>query len=645
MREYRPRFSAGLRAIRHRGPDSSSELADERVYLGHNRLSIIDLSTDANQPFKSTVDEAWIIYNGEIYNFDELRKTLDPSRFRTRSDTEVLLEGYLAEGVGFFEKLRGIYAFAILDRRAAPQIILARDPAGIKPLYYARRADVVVFGSEIKALLPVVGRELTIDEAVVKAYLNLGYCPEPFTAYREIRALRPGHAVVVTQDDWRETAAVGYRFEDENDLSYQDNVQRASSLLAQAVHRNLVADVPTAVALSGGIDSSLVYAHATRANDQIRGLTVRFNEPGFDESSIAESYARQLGGEQLVLPVDPDFGLEKLNDILLHFDQPFADSSAVPVYYLTRATRQYTKVLIGGDGGDELFNGYASLSRLPAAYRAHQSGFAKVLSRLMVLSGGMLQPDSARALDRAASVVAAEPGDMLFDWLSWLPRHTRIDGRSPFLYAEDEGARLYRQAFGDRVPRRFTARLTFEHFAGLLLSDYLRKTDMMSMLNGVEYRVPLLDEDLVRFAFSIPYGQKSSSRKPKRVLRDLHARIFPPETSTAAKRGFSIPLDKYLSADDFGAMRDLVMRPDSFVQLFIDRRYLDFVFDAVTGHNVSRRYISSAGAYQRALLFYSLELWYQHAREPRPVHAGDHSATTDVPPLEESIAVGARNPS
>lgn len=606
-------LQAGLSAIRHRGPDSSQFVANGNVYLGHNRLSIIDLSDAANQPFKSATAGAWIIYNGEIYNFDELRKSLETrTRFVTRSDTEVLLEGYLADGLEFFKKVRGIYAFAILDRRSRPKFILGRDPAGVKPLYYARTKDVFVFGSEIKALRPVLHDHLTIDHDVIKAYLNLGYCPEPFTAYREVRALSPGHALIVSEDQWQDVSLVSHVFTEQNRLTFQENVERVSSLLAKAVERNLVADVETAVALSGGIDSSLVYAHATRANANIRALTVRFDDQEYDEAGVAELYGRHLSGRQLTLSVDADFCLERLNQLLLHFDQPFADSSAVPVYYLTKATRQHTKVLLGGDGGDELFNGYASLASLPYVYRARQLGCAPVLGGLLAIARQFSDGERARTLTRAGALLSGEPTAMLFDWLSWFPRHTRLEQRSPFLYPPDAGLALYREAFKDSEPASFTGRLVFEHFTKLLLSDYLRKTDMMSMLNGVEYRVPLLDEDLVQFALSIPFGQKSSLRQHKKFLRYLHEQLFPAETSRAPKRGFSIPLDVYLAPTDLAKMRDLVLRRDSFVRAYVRDDYLGFVFDVATGAREGSRYLSRAGTYQRVLLFYSLELWRQH---------------------------------
>jgi asparagine synthase (glutamine-hydrolysing) len=633
IEEHLPALQAGLAAIRHRGPDASAFFADRHTYIGHNRLSIIDLTDAASQPLRSVTSDAWLVYNGEIYNFAELRRSLEPrTRFVTRSDTEVLLEGYLAEGVSFFTKVRGIYAFAILDRRGAPQLVLGRDPAGVKPLYYSRNTELFVFGSEIKALLPSLNGQLTPHDEVIKTYLNLGYCPEPFTAYREILALRPGHVLVVSTERSYEIPVVTYAYDEQNDLSFQENVEQVSTLLRQAVRRNLVADVETAVALSGGIDSSLIYAYATSNDARIRGLTVCFSDPRYDEAGIAERYAEQLSGRQLTLPVDADFGIERLGQLFSHFDQPFADTSSVPIYYLTKATRQYTKVLLGGDGGDELFNGYASLARLPIIHRVRQLGFAPVVNRLLTLATRFANPDRRRALARAKTLVGDDSAEMLFDWLSWLPRHTRYQDQSPFRYPAGEGLAFYQELFRDVEPQSFSGRLMFEHFAKLLLGDYLRKTDMMSMLNGVEYRVPLLDEDLVRCALAIPFAQKSSWTRQKRVLRHLHRQIFSDDTSSAPKRGFEIPLDVYLPPSDVRRMRDIVCARDSFVRSYIRGEYLGFAFDAVSGVRHEPHHLSREGAFHRALLFYSLELWHRNFMFAHAPSAGD------APRWDENLA-------
>jgi asparagine synthase (glutamine-hydrolysing) len=606
-------LETGLGRIRHRGPDATNQLMLDDVYLGHNRLSIIDLSTAANQPLKAADAEAWIIYNGEIYNYKELKSALKDGPFVTSGDTEVLLRGYLEEGVQFFKRLRGIYSFAILDKRGRTRVVLGRDPSGIKPLYWFRSEQLLAFGSEIKAITPVVGNDLSVNDAALKTYLNLGYCPEPFTIYREIHALTPGHVVVASVDRMEEIPVFRFDFTRENSLSFEENAERTESLVNTAVRRNLVADVPAAVALSGGIDSSLVYAAAHGTDQTIRGLTVRFADSAYDETDAAAAYASHVAGTHQVLDIQSDFSLELLNKILLHFDQPYADSSAVPTYYLTRATRQLTKILLGGDGGDELYNGYRSQAWLHYVNKIRKVPAGTAVLKALLGLGGLAGADARRISARVQLLADHPPSDMVFDWHSWLPRNTSFNGGSAFLYDKDAGLELYTQAFENYHPSGFEQSVTFEHFTRTLLSDYLRKTDMMSMMNGVEYRVPLLDEDLAAFALTIPFTQKSSVTQSKKILRHLHARRYPPASSRSPKRGFAIPLDVYLTAADLRCMRDLLTQPGGIAAHYIRPEYISFLFDAALGRTDASAQVSRAGIYQRLLILYSLELWHSQA--------------------------------
>jgi asparagine synthase (glutamine-hydrolysing) len=609
---HRGALETGLATIRHRGPDATNQLTVDSVYLGQNRLSIIDLSDAANQPLKDAREDAWIVYNGEIYNYQALRSAAR-GPFLTSGDTEVLLRGYLDAGPQFFRQVRGIYAFAIVDKRTRTQVVLGRDPAGVKPLYWFRNARLLAFASEIKALIPLVGSELSVDEDVLKAYLNLGYCPEPRTIYRQIHALTPGHVLVVTADEVREVPVVRYDFTRENTLSFAENAERTQSLIDHAVRRNLVADVDVAVALSGGIDSSLIYASARRHDPDIQGLTVRFAEAGYDESNMARVFADHVAGKQQMVDIEADFNLEQLDRIFLHFDQPYADSSAIPTYYLTRATRQHTKVLLGGDGGDELYNGYLSQRLLPYLRKLRDWPAGDTLMA-GVLGVSRLAGAGARRISHRAQALAENPAaDMMFDWHSWLPRNTVYNGRSPFLYDGDAGLAMYQQIFVEDQPPGFEQCVAFEHFTRTLLSDYLRKTDMMSMMNGVEYRVPLLDEDLASFALTIPYAQKSSVRQSKKILRHIHARTYPRATSRAPKRGFAIPLDKYLKVEDLMRIREILMRRGGLAKNYIREEYISYLLDAALGFHDASAHVSRAGVYQRMLILYSLELWHTHS--------------------------------
>lgn len=601
----------GLKAIAHRGPDGSKELFQENIYLGHNRLSIIDLSPKGDQPMKSLRSNAFIIYNGEIYNYKELKNDLSEIEFNSNSDSEVLLEGYLNEGISFFKKLRGIYAFAIYDNRNGQKIILFRDPSGIKPLYIYQKQEFYVFGSEMKSLLPCVRKELSINESVIKCFLNLGYCPEPFTIYNEIKALEPGNAVEIISEGLKKTELIEFNFNEQNKLTIENNTKEVEENFKRAVSRNLVSDVEVAVALSGGIDSSLIYAYANKTNENIKALTVKFSDEDYNEEEIAKIYVSTLKGKHEFVEINADLNIDTLNKVLQNFDQPYADSSAINVFYLTKATRSITKVLIGGDGGDELFNGYPSQTWLTYIERNNKNKLSRKSGEVLLDIAKIFSSNSQRRLiKRVSDLWMDKPEELLYDWHSWFPRTTCFEKGSPFLFDTKEGLKLYTDIFSIKAPKDFGQYVVFDYFKKTLLSDYLRKTDMMAMLNSVEYRVPMLDEDMVRFALTIPFKQKSSLKESKKILRNIHRKKFPHETSKVSKKGFSIPLDKSLGKDDFNFIKNDLISNGNIVTSYIKKDYINFLFKALNNGTHSRTEISRAGIYQRILMLYSLSLWY-----------------------------------
>lgn len=606
-----PLLSKGLKAISHRGPDSSKEEIIDNVYLGHNRLSIIDLSESGNQPMRSVNSDAYIIYNGEIYNYLELKKELTGVMFNSRSDSEVVLEGYLKEGIDFFKKLRGIYAFAIYDNRENQKIIIARDPSGIKPLYYFNNNNFHIFGSEIKALLPGVKDKVTINEDVIKTFLNLGYCPEPNTVYNEIIALAPGSVYEIQSDQILKSSFKKYDFEFENNNDLSRNTIETEKYLETAVKRNLTSDVEVAVALSGGIDSSLIYAYANKSDSDIKGLTVKFDDEEYNEEELSKIYSKTLKGNHEFVEVESELNLETLNKIILNFDQPYADSSAINVYFLTKATGKITKVLLGGDGGDELYNGYPSMTWLTYIEKFNNNALLKSSgSAFLKAAEKVLNINHKRSVKRISDLWKDDQSELLYDWHSWFPRKTLFNGKSPFLFDTSKGLTNYNSIFADQQPDKFKGKVVFDYFRKQMLSDYLRKTDMMSMLNSVEYRVPLLDEDLSDFALSIPFDQKSDLRATKKILRNIHSKIYPANTSSAPKKGFTIPLDSSLSKEDFKIIKENITSSGSFLNEYISREYVSFLFDVLEKKRSADDQISRAGVYQRILMFYSLNLWH-----------------------------------
>ncbi len=605
-----PSLQKGLRAISHRGPDGSSELKSGNGYLGHNRLSIIDLTANADQPLKSACADALIIYNGEIYNYKELKSDFKDFNFRTNSDTEVLLEGYLNYGIEFFKRLRGIYSFAIFDNRSEQKVVLGRDASGIKPLYFYKKDELYVFGSEIKAILPSVRDAVTTNEDVLKSYLNLGYCLEPFTIYKEINCLEPANVIELQKGRIKRHDLTTYDFAKSNRFSFEQNVERVEEKLKKAVERNLVADVEVAVALSGGIDSSLIYAYANQSNDKVKGLTIRSDDKEYNEEATAKIYAQTLQGKHESVEVNSELNLETLNKILLNFDQPYADSSAINVYYLTKATSKITKVLLGGDGGDELFNGYPSQTWLTYIHKCNGSSLLKKSGEIFLNLGKSASNTSRkRTLKRISDLWNGKPQQLLYDWHSWFPRKTLFAGESPFLFDTNGAADLYNSIFKTEAPAEFKQKVVFDYFRKQMLSDYLRKTDMMSMLNGVEYRVPLLDEDLVDFALTIPFNQKSSLKETKKILRTIHKKTYPAKTSRAPKKGFTIPLDTSLSRDEFIFIKEDLLKNGNLVHQYVKKDYIEFLFKGLDNRESVQADISRAAIYQRILMLYSLSLW------------------------------------
>ncbi len=596
-----------LNLLAHRGPDSSGEYFDSKVYLGHRRLSIIDLSTKANQPLISQQGNAYIIFNGEVYNYRELRKSIENPV--TESDTEVVLEGYLKEGKNFFSRLRGMFAFAIYDFRETPKLVLYRDMAGIKPLYYCIHKGSFAFASEIKSLR-FLHHDLAIDQGIMKSYLALGYCLEPKTIYSQIKAVEPGECMTYDIRNGHvgvEKVAI-YLFDQVNNLSYSQNLEKTTVLLKQAVNRNLVADVPISFSLSGGIDSSLIVALANKRDSH--NICVKFSDDAYDESNVARQFADTLGLELNIVSGDVHGNLDLLNRIFLHFDQPYADSSAIPFYILSKQASELTKVLIGGDGGDEVQNGYPSFGWMPFVRK-----WSKEISAVTHLTDSLFSVERKRQFARLNGLInQRNVDDWVCEWSSWIPPSSLFEGDSPFKFNTDIIKTEFRESFSNRKAEDIQRSLQKNYFHKRMLSDYLRKADMMSMMHSLEYRVPMLDEDFTGFSLQIPYNHKSDLFEQKKLLRKIHSKTYPKATSYRKKSGFGIPLDKWLSHSEFETMKSIIVTKDSIVGEYVKRNYIDHLFQRIeTKSPRNQLFTSRAAAYQRILMLYVLQLWYHHS--------------------------------
>ena len=537
--------------LTHRGPDGGGLHRDGPLGMGMRRLSIIDL-VGGDQPMANEDGSVWVVFNGEIYNYRELTADLRSRghRFATASDTEVLVHLYEEYGERCVEPLRGMFAFAIWD---APRrsLLLARDRLGIKPLYYAATHQGVLFGSELKALLQSSWLPRRLDQRALVSYLQYGYVPDPLSILEGVAKLPPGHTLLI-QDGrpghprryWQ--AAPFFR---DAGTAVPEAVAADAlwSRLEDAVQSHLVSDVPVGAFLSGGLDSSTVVAIMAHASSMpIKTFSVGFREDRYNELPYARQVAQQFGTEHHELLVEPN-DLKVLDELLAGFDEPFADSSAIPTYLVSRLARQHVKVVLSGDGGDEIFAGY---ERYRVDHRRRHLG----------LLGNVGLGAPLRAI---GTLLPVGLGRNTLHNLS-LPRTRRyLDSMSLFppravqdLLGPRGGASAFDlEALADPELDPLS-RLQDLDINSYLPGDILTKVDRMSMASSLEARVPLLDHRLVEFACGLPTDLRMRSGVSKYLLkRALHGRI-PPELLARPKQGFGVPLESWFSGSIRGFFRD-----------------------------------------------------------------------------------------
>lgn len=551
--------------LAHRGPDASGIWADHDVGLAHTRLSVIDLSSGAAQPMSYANGRFHLIFNGEIYNFRELKEELARlgALFKTHSDTEVILAAYAAWGTGCFRRLEGMFALALYDSDQR-QLVLARDRLGKKPLYYAQVGDTLVFGSEIKALLvhPLITR--TISPPALAQYLSREYVPTPQTLFAGMSKLMPGtfavyHAGSYTQESfWRPCEEGSSSVPSESEA-----LAKFDSLLGEAVEKRLVADVPVGIFLSGGLDSSTIAYYAARSHAVVRTFSVGFEETAFDESEQAALVARHLGTrhEQRVLTSADALAL--VPRIAEAFDEPIADASILPTMLLSEFTRKSVTVALGGDGADELLLGYQTFQAEAVA-----SAYAQV-------------PESLRALaTRAADLLPTSVGYFSLDFKAKKFTHDfSIDPATRHLqwlgsFREDELLQLlapeYRVAAMGGLAvliAQWKDECTYDDPLNALSHLYLRtycmddvlvKVDRASMQYGLEVRTPFLDAALVSYVLSLPSSYKYRNGEGKQLLRALMRGRLPDSIIDRKKKGFAPPIAAWLRGPLAGLMKDLL---------------------------------------------------------------------------------------
>lgn len=561
-------LAQGRDALRHRGPDDAGEWwsADACVGLGHRRLAIIDLSPGAHQPMQEPGGELCIVFNGEIYNYTDLRKELAAKghAFRSQSDTEVILAAYRAWGTDCLARLNGAFAFALYDGRRR-QLFLARDRAGEKPLFYAPAQGALRFASELKGLMADPGMARRLDAQALDCYLAMGYVPGERCMLQGVNKLPPAHALLF---DLRSGQSQLWRYwqlpEPDPAAAAADEaglLDELERLLEDAVRRQLVADVPVGVLLSGGVDSSLITAMAVRAAPRVKTFTIRFPGHGqYDETEHARLIARHFGTEHVELAA-AESSVDLLPLLARGFDEPMVDSSMIPTYLVSRLVREHCTVALGGDGGDELFAGYPHYNRLLWL----QQKFGAVPTRLRLAAADAalgLLPDGVKGRNwvQALGTDFATGVPLIF---SLFDRSMRRQLMAP-QGAWDLAAERIREA---RIPRSadLLQRATRMDFANYLAEDILVKVDRASMLNSLEVRAPLLDYRLIEFAYrKVPSRLKATAHSRKILLKKLARRVLPPEFDQQRKQGFSIPLAQWLQSGPWKAFfRDTLLGSDS----------------------------------------------------------------------------------
>jgi len=534
-----------------RGPDAQGSLLEERVGLGHRRLSVIDPTPSANQPMTDPSGRYTIVYNGEIYNFKELRKELEDMGvvFKTQCDTEVLLYAYIHHGEKCLLKLNGFFAFCVYDKELE-MLFIARDRYGIKPLYYYLDEDKFLFASELKSLM-AYGFQKSIDWTALLFYLQLNYIPAPLSILNSVHKLNPGHLLRISKNQIEDEKY--YSLPDENILNtsgYREQQETVEKLLEEAVKNRLISDVPLGVFLSGGIDSSVITALASRHTDKLKTFSVGYkDQPFFDETKYSRLVSSHFNTEHTEFQLSTYDLYQNLENILEYMDEPFADSSAIPVYILSQFTRREVTVALSGDGADELFGGY---NKHLAFHKSLKGGIINTLIKGMYPVAGLLPAsrnnklgNKIRQINRYGSGLKMDLSDRYWHWAILNTREKAFRLLSDSVQSEinwesyDRNRDTYLGPLDQEVGINsvLSADLNF-----LLPNDMLFKVDSMSMANSLEVRVPFLDHRLVEYVQTIPGGHKVQNNIKKKILQDAFRNILPEQLYNRPKQGFEVPL-------------------------------------------------------------------------------------------------------
>ena len=608
------------RALTHRGPDGQGMKSWPEATLVHTRLSIIDLTPAGAQPMANEDGTIWTVVNGEIYNHREIRSYLEDRghTFRGHSDSEIFPHLYEEDGGAFVEKLRGMFAAAVYDSRHH-RLLLVRDRFGIKPLFYAVTPGWIAFASEINALRLLPDIDLRPDPQAIYDFSTLLYIPAPETFYSGIQALQPGEILEAELDSgalaWKSRRYHHWTMTPDPGVNLAQATQRADELITAAVRRQMESDVPLGALLSGGIDSSLVSAAAQQAlGGALHTYNVRFPEKEYDETWAALAVAKHIRSRHETLDMNGIPGTwDHVTGLLRHAGQPYADTSVFAAHAVCRRMKEHVTVALSGDGGDEGFGGYhfywqiARIARwqtLPVSVWHGAALALTPLARVGVMAEGFTE--------RLRELSGADDTTIVQSMFCWLRQREHAG-----LWSSDIKVRPVRRFFerqwdhvlpptSTRV-ERLSALVTEINTRLMLADDFLFKVDMASMKEGLEVRVPMLDEDLFSFALTLPHDVKVQGRTCKLVLRNMAQRWLPPDVATKPKMGFGIPVDRWVDSDFKERLREALLGSSSRLPAYFTAAVYRPMIEAFCAGRPCPG-ISREGLYQRVIMLLSVQL-------------------------------------
>jgi asparagine synthase (glutamine-hydrolysing) len=624
-------LGAAAGTLAHRGPDDGAFHAEPGLGLAFRRLSIVDVAGGA-QPLTNEDGTVWIVYNGEIYNHEALRQELEARghRYRTHSDTESIVHAYEEWGDACVERLRGMFAFALWDRRRR-RLLLARDRVGIKPLYFTRAAGALVCASEIKALFAFPGVARAVRIPGVVEHLTLRYVASPATLFEGIEKLEPGHVLAVDAAGTTRRRFWSVAYEPKLELSEPEALEELEARVTESVRLRLMSEVPLGALLSGGVDSSVVVAIMSRLlRRPVQTFSVGFDAPGpYSELPFARQVATHLGTEHRDIVVGANDLLRELPALVWHQDEPVSEPAAIPTFLVSQLARDTVTVVLTGEGGDELFAGYPKYAADPLARRL--SRLPGPLRDALLGGGADRLPFRFRRLQVVArSARFRDEAERMASWFAGLAGDERARLLSPALRAHDHlAADAFRAALAASTARRPLDRMLDADLRLWLPDDLLMKMDKMSMAASIEARVPLLDHPLIEWAARLPDRFKVQGFTGKVLLKRLARRLVPPEVVDRPKVGFTVPLSPWFRGPLRPLLRDTLLSPACLGRGYYDAHVLrEYVEDHLAGRRDRSRELWT---------LLTLELWHRAFVDRTPV-----PARAWTPPARVAAGSGAR---